>query len=84
ELLKLPLDDADTYKLFASGKTTAVFQMESGGMQGASTGLKPDTFEDIIALISLYRPGPMELIPNYIDRRHGREKIEYLHPAMER
>ncbi len=64
ELLKLPLDDPATYQLFASGKTTAVFQMESGGMQGASTGLKPDCFEDIIALISLYRPGPLELIPN--------------------
>jgi DNA polymerase-3 subunit alpha len=84
ELLKLPLDDADTYKLFASGKTTAVFQMESGGMQRASVDLRPDCFEDIIALISLYRPGPMELIPNYVDRKHGREKIEYLHPAMER
>jgi DNA polymerase-3 subunit alpha len=83
ELLKLPMDDPLTYRLFASGKTTAVFQMESGGMQGASTGLKPDCFEDIIALISLYRPGPMELIPNYIDRKHGREPIDYLHPAME-
>jgi len=83
DLLKLPTDDPATYRLFASGKTTAVFQMESGGMQGAATGLKPDCFEDIIALISLYRPGPMELIPNYIDRKHGREPIEYLHPSME-
>ena len=82
EVLRLPLDDAKTYALYASGRTTAVFQMESQGMQGASVGLKPDCFEDIIALISLYRPGPMELIPEYIARKRGK-KPEYLHPEME-
>jgi DNA polymerase III subunit alpha len=83
EILKVPLDDRATYELYASGHTTAVFQMESGGMQRASVDLKPDTFEDIIALISLYRPGPMELIPDFVARKHGRASIEYLHPRME-
>ncbi|MBI2384077.1 MAG: DNA polymerase III subunit alpha [Gammaproteobacteria bacterium] len=83
EILKIPLDDKPTYKLYESGLTTAVFQMESGGMQRASVDLKPDTFEDIIALISLYRPGPMELIPEFVARKHGRARTEYLHPAME-
>jgi DNA polymerase-3 subunit alpha len=82
EVLRLPLDDPKTYALYASGHTTAVFQMESQGMQGASVGLRPDCFEDIIALISLYRPGPMELIPEYIARKRGK-KPEYLHPEME-
>jgi DNA polymerase III subunit alpha len=81
--LKLPLDDKATYQLYADGRTTAVFQMESGGMQRSSTDLKPDRFEDIIALISLFRPGPMALIPDYVARKHGRQKTEYLHPWME-
>jgi DNA polymerase-3 subunit alpha len=80
--LRLPPDDKKTYALYASGKTTAVFQMESGGMQRASVDLKPDSFEDIIALISLFRPGPMELIPSFVARKHGREKTEYLHPGL--
>ncbi|MDB5968972.1 MAG: polymerase subunit alpha [Hydrocarboniphaga sp.] len=83
EILKLPIDDAKTYSLYASGDTTAVFQMESPGMQKASRDLKPDTFEDIIALVSLYRPGPMELIPEYCARKRGDSPVEYLHPAME-
>ena len=82
DVLQLPLTDPRTYALYASGNTTAVFQMESQGMQGASVGLKPDCFEDIIALISLYRPGPMELIPEYIARKRGKTP-EYLHPEME-
>ena len=82
EILKLPLDDLKTYQLYASGFTTAVFQMESQGMQRASVDLKPDRFEDIIALISLYRPGPMDSIPDYIANKKGR-KPEYLHPDME-
>jgi len=82
DMLQLPLNDPRTYALYASGNTTAVFQMESQGMQGASVGLKPDCFEDIIALISLYRPGPMELIPEYIARKRGKAP-EYLHPEME-
>ncbi|MGH8114976.1 MAG: DNA polymerase III subunit alpha, partial [Rhodanobacteraceae bacterium] len=83
DVLKLPLDDAETYKTYAGGATTAVFQMESPGMQRASTDMKPDTFEDIIALVSLYRPGPMELIPEYCARKRGDSKVEYLHPDME-
>jgi DNA polymerase-3 subunit alpha len=82
DVLKLPLDDSSTYALYASGDTTAVFQMESPGMQRASRDLKPDCFEDIIALVSLYRPGPMELIPEYCARKRGDAKVEYLHPDM--
>jgi DNA polymerase-3 subunit alpha len=83
DVLKLPIDDARTYELYASGGTAAVFQMESPGMQKASRDLKPDNFEDIIALVSLYRPGPMELIPEYCARKRGDSKVEYLHPDME-
>ena len=82
EILNLPLDDPRAYKLYADGHTTAVFQMESQGMQRASIDLKPDRFEDIIALISLYRPGPMDLIPEYVARKKGKPP-EYLHPDME-
>jgi DNA polymerase-3 subunit alpha len=83
DMLQLPLDDPQTYALYASGETTAVFQMESPGMQRASRDLKPDTFEDIIALVSLYRPGPMELIPEYCARKRGEAEVVYLHPEME-
>ena len=83
DVLKIPLTDAATYRLFASGKTGAVFQMESPGMQRAATDLKPDCFEDIIALVSLYRPGPMEKIPEFCARKRGDIKVEYLHPEME-
>ncbi len=82
-MLALPLADAKTYALYASGDTAAVFQMESPGMQKASRDLKPDTFEDIIALVSLYRPGPMELIPEYCARKRGDSPVAYLHPQME-
>jgi DNA polymerase III subunit alpha len=83
DVLGLPLTDAKTYALYASGDTSAVFQMESPGMQRASRDLKPDTFEDIIALVSLYRPGPMELIPEYCARKRGDSAVVYLHPDME-
>jgi DNA polymerase-3 subunit alpha len=83
DVLQLPLDDRRAYALYAGGDTTAVFQMESAGMQRASRDLKPDTFEDIIALVSLFRPGPMELIPTFCARKRGDEKVEYLHPEME-
>lgn len=83
DILQLPLNDPDTYALYASGDTTAVFQMESPGMQRAARDLKPDTFEDIIALVSLYRPGPMELIPEYCARKRGDAEVVYLHPEME-
>lgn len=83
DILGIPIDDARTYQTFSSGKLTAVFQMESSGMSQLATKLKPDRLEDIIALVALYRPGPMDLIPDYIERKHGRQKPEYLHPDLE-
>ena len=84
DMLALPLDDQTTYrKVYQSGDSSAVFQMESPGMQKASRDLKPDCFEDIIALVSLYRPGPMENIPEFCARKRGDIKVEYLHPEME-
>lgn len=83
DITAIPLDDKPSYKLLADGRTTGVFQVESAGMRDALRKLKPDTFEDIIALISLYRPGPMENIPTYIARKHGRERPDYLHPLLE-
>ncbi len=76
------LDDAATYKLFADGKTEAVFQFESRGMQGMLRDAKPTRLEDLIALNALYRPGPMDLIPSFVARKHGREPVEYPHPAV--
>jgi DNA polymerase-3 subunit alpha len=78
----LPLDDAATYKLFADGKTEAVFQFESRGMQGMLRDARPTRLEDLIALNALYRPGPMDLIPSFVARKHGREKVEYPHPLV--
>ena len=68
--------------MLSEGQTIGVFQLESRGMQNALRGLKPDRFEDIIAVVALYRPGPMENIPNYINRKHGIEKIEYMHERL--
>ena len=79
----IPLDDDLTYKLFQKGETNGTFQFESDGMQKHLKSLKPDRFEDLIAMNALYRPGPMEYIPNYIARKHGREKIQYDLPEME-
>ncbi len=79
----IPLTDAHTYKLFADGKTEAVFQFESRGMQGMLRDAKPTRLEDLIALNALYRPGPMDLIPSFVARKHGREEIEYPHPLVE-
>lgn len=79
----LPLDDKKTYELFQRGDTTGVFQLESAGMKRYLKGLKPTTFEDIIAMVALYRPGPMQFIDSFIARKHGREKITYLHPGLE-
>ncbi|MEM9262662.1 MAG: DNA polymerase III subunit alpha, partial [Pseudomonadota bacterium] len=76
-------DDASTYKMLGEGSATGVFQLESAGMRSTLRGLKPDCLEDIIALISLYRPGPMENIPTYIDRKFGRAPIDYLHDTLE-
>ena len=78
----IPLDDPHTYKLFSDGKTEAVFQFESRGMQGMLRDAKPTRLEDLIALNALYRPGPMDLIPSFVARKHGREEIEYPHPLV--
>jgi len=84
DMLALPIDDAVTYrKIFQSGESSAVFQMESPGMQKASRDLKPDCFEDIIALVSLYRPGPMDNIPQFCENKRDPSKVQYLHPEME-
>ena len=80
-LAAVPLDDADTYKLLSSGNTTAVFQLESRGMRDLIKRARPDRFEDVIALVALYRPGPMDLIPEYIERKHGKS-VEYLDPRL--
>jgi DNA polymerase-3 subunit alpha len=82
-LSEIPLDDASAYRLFQKGQTVGVFQFESQGMKNALIGLKPTHFDDLIAMVSLYRPGPMELIPTYIARKHGKEKVTYLHPSLE-
>ncbi len=78
----LPLDDKPTYEMMQRGDTCAVFQFESPGMQNVHKQIKPDRFEDLIAIVSLYRPGPMDNIPTYIKRKHGEEEITYLHPAL--
>src|SRR5918996_1186734 len=80
----LPLDDAKTYAGLTDAKTFGVFQLESSGMREALRGLKPERLEDVIAMVSLYRPGPMDLIPDFINRKHGRAKITYEHPAMQK
>jgi DNA polymerase III subunit alpha len=80
---KIPLDDAKTFQLYQRGETNGTFQFESAGMQKYLKGLKPDKLEDLIAMNALYRPGPMEYIPLFIARKHGREPINYDLPAME-
>jgi len=80
-LAQVPLDDAQTYKLLSSGNTTAVFQLESRGMRDLIKRARPDRFEDVIALVALYRPGPMDLIPEYIERKHGK-RVDYLDPRL--
>ncbi|MFM9425486.1 DNA polymerase-3 subunit alpha [Variovorax sp. GrIS 2.14] len=79
----IKLDDAHTYRLFSEGKTEAVFQFESRGMQGMLKDARPTRLEDLIALNALYRPGPMDLIPSFVARKHGREPVEYPHPLVE-
>jgi len=80
----IPLDDPETYELFSNGKTTGIFQFESDGMKKYLRELKPNQIEDLIAMNALYRPGPMEYIPSFINRKHGREKIVYDIPEMEK
>ncbi|MCH9608685.1 MAG: DNA polymerase III subunit alpha [Chlamydiales bacterium] len=81
--VNIPLDDKRTYQLLQQGQTLGIFQMESSGMQELSRQLKPDRFEEIMLIVALYRPGPMSMIPMFIDRKHGKEKIEYDHPMLE-
>ncbi|MPM23804.1 DNA polymerase III subunit alpha [bioreactor metagenome] len=80
----IPLDDAPTYRLFSDGLTEAVFQFESRGMQGMLKEARPSRLEDLIALNALYRPGPMDLIPSFVNRKHGKEVVEYPHPLVEK
>ena len=84
DLEAIPFDDALTYQLFSQGKTTGIFQFESDGMKKYLKELKPNRIEDLIAMNALYRPGPMEYIPKFINRKLGREKIEYDVPVMEK
>ncbi len=82
-LSEILLDDPKTYELFQRGDTTGVFQLESAGMKRYLRELKPTVFDDIIAMVALYRPGPMQFIDSFIKRKHGHEEITYLHPKME-
>lgn len=82
DLLKIPLDDALSYAMLSRGETVGVFQVESGGMRRALVDMKPDRIEDIIALVALYRPGPMANIPVYCDVKHGRREADYAHPLL--
>jgi DNA polymerase-3 subunit alpha len=79
----LPLDDKPTFQLLKTANTTAVFQLESRGMKDMLKQAMPDCFEDIIALVALYRPGPMDLIPDFCRRKHGKQRVEYPHPLTE-
>ncbi len=83
EIDEIPLDDEPTYQLFQRGETNAIFQFESDGMKKYMKDLQPDRFGDLIAMNALYRPGPIAYIPNYINRKHGREPITYDLPEME-
>src|ERR1051325_5134627 len=82
-LQKVPLDDQKTYQLLSAGNTTAVFQLESRGMRDLIKRARPDRFEDVIALVALYRPGPMDLIPDYIARKHGQSRVDFLDPRLQ-
>ena len=84
DLDTIPIDDADTYRLYAEGRTIGTFQFESPGMQKYLRELQPTVFEDIIAMNALYRPGPMDYIPSFIARKNGREEIKYDIPCMEK
>ena len=80
---QIDINDKATYDLLSTGEATGIFQLESAGMKETLKNLKPDKFEDIIALVALYRPGPMANIPSYIERKHGREKPDYIHKKLE-
>jgi DNA polymerase-3 subunit alpha len=83
DLLRIPLDDPKTFDILGRGETVGIFQVESQGMRRALVDMRPDRFEDLIALVALYRPGPMANIPTYCARKLGHEPIEYLHPRLE-
>ncbi len=83
EISKLPLNDPKTFELLRAGDCTGLFQFESSGMRRYMKDIVPTELEDLVALVALFRPGPMELIPSYIKRKHGKEKITYLHPKLE-
>ncbi len=83
DLATIPLDDTTTFDMLSRGDTTGVFQLESTGMRDVLRKLKPDVFEDIIAVVALYRPGPMDNIPSFIERKNAREEISYMHPVLE-
>lgn len=83
EVDQIPVDDKKTFELLGRGDTTGVFQLESAGMKRYLKELKPTVFEDIVAMVALYRPGPMQFIDDFIARKHGQKKIEYFHPKME-
>jgi DNA polymerase-3 subunit alpha len=83
DLDNIPYDDEKTYELLQNALTTSVFQLESDGMKRYLKELHPTTFEDITAMVALYRPGPMQFIPDYISRKHGNQAIEYIHPKLE-
>jgi DNA polymerase-3 subunit alpha len=83
DINSIPLDDPAPYEMISHGDTVGVFQIESTGMRKALADMRPDRFEDIIALVALYRPGPMANIPTYNARKHGREKPDYIHPKLE-
>ncbi|MFC1533545.1 DNA polymerase III subunit alpha [Thermodesulfobacteriota bacterium] len=83
DIEKISLKDEATYRLCQEGKTTGIFQLESSGMKDLLRRLKPDVFTDLVALVALYRPGPMEWIPDYIAAKHGKKKAKFLHPSLE-
>ena len=83
DLLKIDYEDPKVLALFGEGDMTGVFQFESSGMRRYLKDLKPSSFEDLIAMVSLYRPGPLAYIPEFIDRKFGRKKVEYPHPSLE-
>ena len=83
DLSNIPLDDKETYELLGSGNTAGVFQFESSGMRKILKDMQPDKIEDLVAIVALYRPGPMGNIPSYIARKHGKEQPDYLHPLLE-
>jgi DNA polymerase-3 subunit alpha len=83
DIEKISLEDQKAFELLQKGNTTGVFQLESSGMKSYLQKLKPNQFEDVVAMVALYRPGPMDWIPDFIDRKHGRKAVEYLHPKLE-